>query len=270
MTRREFSLSKTEQNTNKNPPKQTQNPNPILLPSAEARIGAAAVTQPGTGQNAVLVMVGTGLRHWGCQVAILIVCICWCEFKIIPQAFKCVCNMNNFLYQICFAFKCRSIHLLPTLISLVPGNAVLYWAFSLFPMSWHFFFRLHILSHFYKMLEWPTRPGRSFARPSSDGSSFSGSHQSTWANKNMGWSGSGRGCEGHLTWFSDCLLWALLIDLVEISADCVAISGQGWLLFFAQPIPDFSWESVLPTFKISYGHQHALNPHCLRCATQQD
>lgn len=140
MTRREFSLSKTEQNTNKNPPKQTQNPNPILLPSAEARIGAAAVTQPGTGQNAVLVMVGTGLRHWGCQVAILIVCICWCEFKIIPQAFKCVCNMNNFLYQICFAFKCRSIHLLPTLISLVPGNAVLYWAFSLFPMSWHFFF----------------------------------------------------------------------------------------------------------------------------------
>lgn len=76
-------------------------------------------------------------------------------------------------------------------------------------------------------------------------------------------------CEGHLTWFSSCLLGALLIDVVEISADCVTISGQGWLLF-GQPFPDFSWELVLPTFKISYRHQHELDPHCLRCATQQD
>lgn len=75
------------------------------------------------------------------------------------------------------------------------------------------------------------------------------------------WGGAvvGGGCEGHLTWFSGCLLGALLIDVVEISADCVTISGQGWLLF-AQPFPDFSWESVLPTFKISFRHQHGLNP----------
>lgn len=85
----------------------------------------------------------------------------------------------------------------------------------------------------------------------------------------MGWGSSGRGCEGHLTWFRGCLLGALLIDVVEISADCVTISGQGWLLF-AQPVSDFSWESVLPTFKISYRHQHELNLRCLRFTTQQD
>lgn len=79
------------------------------------------------------------------------------------------------------------------------------------------------------------------------------------------WGGAavGGGCEGHLTWFSGCVLRALLIDVVETSADCVTISGQGWLLF-VQPIPDFSWESVLPAFKISYRYQHELNPHCLR------
>lgn len=142
--------------------------------------------------------------------------------------------------------------------------------FLYFPWVGIFFFRLHILSHFYKMLEWPTRPGRSFARPSSDGSSFSGSHQSTWANKNMGWSGSGRG-----VWRSLDLVQRLL----AVSASDWSSGNFCWLRgyfrtrlasFFAQSIPDFSWESVLPTFKISYGHQHSSNPHCLWCATQQN